>query len=142
VEPKRVELLYWPSYQSPLIVLCRFGHPGHHLLNCFTRGTKPFNLAVRLGFEPRERFHVRRFSKPVLSAAQPPHRIMWSPRTDSNRRHRHYKCRALPTELLGRYLFTLQIGQKSLLSSSNLHSEHLFIMIFINVYCFGKPSWT
>ncbi len=66
----------------------------------------------------------------------------WSPLSDSNQPPADYKSAALPNELKGRYLFTLQIGQKSLLSNSNLHSGHLFILVFISVYCFGKPSWT
>ena len=52
---------------------------------------------------------------------------MWSPLSDSNQPPMVYKTIALPNELKGRYLLTLQFGQKSLLSSSALHSVHLFI---------------
>ena len=53
--------------------------------------------------------------------------LLWSPLSDSNQPPMVYKTIALPNELKGRYLLTLQFGQKSLLSSSALHSVHLFI---------------
>ena len=34
-------------------------------------------MADGVGFEPTEGFHLRRFSRPVLSTAQPPIRLMY-----------------------------------------------------------------
>ena len=68
----------------------------------------------------------------------PPHPL-WCLLRDLNSRPTDYKSVALPTELNRLYLFTLQIGQKSLLSNSNLHSGHLFISILI-LYLGGQPG--
>ena len=68
----------------------------------------------------------------------PPHPL-WCLLRDLNSRPTDYKSVALPAELNRRYLFTLQIGQKSLLSNSNLHSGHLFIKLLILI--FWQTGW-
>ena len=52
---------------------------------------------------------------------------IWCRRKDSNPRPPDYKSDALPTELLRRYLLTLQTGQKSSCPNSFLHSLHVFM---------------
>ena len=110
---------------------------------------KELNFLLAFIPEPRAWWRMAGSNRrpPACKAGALPSELIpqkWSPLSDSNQPPADYKSAALPNELKGRYLFTLQIGQKSLLSNSNLHSGHLFIMqILICVYwlCFPKRPY-
>ena len=54
----------------------------------------------------------------------------------------HYKCAAKPTQLIRRYLLTLQLGQKSPCCSSALHSVQVFIHLLSSLFGAGNQVRT
>ena len=105
------------------------GDPGGTICSVVLQGEQnPWAYLVRVeGLEP-----PRREALEPKSSVSTNFTILalWCPKRDLNSRPTDYKSVALPAELLGHYLLTLQVGQKSPCPSSDLHSGHLGI-IFI-----------
>ena len=72
------QLEFKPTFVSNLWLfsITLFSHTYvHFMLTIYICEGSRFNLAVRGGFEPPEQFPVRQFSKLVVSATHPPHRL-------------------------------------------------------------------